>query len=119
MLLYSALPLSCPFWHNAHLHQSEVYFWNEHEIAWNLSKKLVNSGHSFEHGADKHNSVLAFILPEKATGFLSMDSGACSISLGSLEQGCPGDLKGFGACFSNIGLRCGRFLIKPFFWWES
>lgn len=41
LLLYSALPLPHPLWHNVHLHQSEVYFWSEHEIAWNLSKNLI------------------------------------------------------------------------------
>lgn len=58
---------------------------------------------------------LLIICPEKASGILSMASRACSIFLDGLEQGYPGCLKAFGACFSNIGLRYGHFLIKlPF-----
>lgn len=111
---------SCPLWHNVHLHQSELYFWNEHEIAWNLSRNFTQATLLI---MEQINTILCWPLwiidPEKATEILSMASRACSISLDGLEQGCSGHLKGFGACFSNIGLRCGCFLIKPFFWWES
>lgn len=95
LLLHSALPLSCPLWHNVQLHQSEVYFWNEHEIAWNLSRKTQATLLIMEQINLILSSHLWIICLEKTTEILPMASRACSISLGWPGRGMPRTFEGF------------------------